>query len=49
MTSKSYKRLKQVSNDKLDKHRELTPVYDFLNIMNFFIVLFIILLILYLL
>ena len=49
MVSDSYKRLKDMSNDKVDKYEELLPEYDFLNAMNFLVFVFILLLVLYLL
>ncbi len=48
MVSYSYKRLKDMSNDKVDKYEELLPEYDFLNAMNFLVFVFILLLVLYL-
>ena len=45
MTSKSYKRLKDISNDKIGKHdyfEKATEEYNMFNTMMFFLLLFLI-------
>lgn len=43
MYSKSYKRLKQMSNDRIDKGRQISQQYEYFNMIMFFVVFILIL------